>query len=78
MAVSDYIGSLGVILLLLAFFLQLRNKIHKEGRLYLLLNFVGASLAGISAFMINFYPFVILEGTWAVISLVPLFKRIHV
>lgn len=74
MQFSDIIGSLGVIFLLLAFFLQLKNRIQKESKTYLLLNFIGATLACISSLLIAFYPFVILEGVWAVVSIIPFIK----
>jgi uncharacterized protein with PQ loop repeat len=74
MSVSDSIGSIGVVLLLLAFFLQLKNIIRKEHKVYLLLNFFGATLACISSLLIEFYPFVVLEGVWALVSIIPVFN----
>jgi hypothetical protein len=33
------------------------------------LNFTGASMACLASVLINYMPFVILEGTWTVVSL---------
>lgn len=66
------IGSLGVALLLLAFVLNLLRWLSAESSLYSLLNLVGAGLAGYASYLIDFMPFVVLEGTWAVVAAVSL------
>lgn len=76
MDLSSWVGSAGVTLLLVAFVLQLSKKIEANSVLYLVLNIVGAGLAGISSYMISFWPFVILEFVWVLASLIPLFKKI--
>jgi len=68
------LGTVGVSLLLLAFLLILFKKIQVESVSYTLLNMVGAALCGVSAYLISFYPFVVLEGVWVVVSLYALFK----
>jgi hypothetical protein len=74
MSVSDSLGTAGVSLLLLAFLLILSKKIQVESVSYTLLHMVGAALCGVSAYLISFYPFVVLEGVWVVVSLYALFK----
>lgn len=74
MSVSDWIGTVGVTLLLIAFALNITKKISPESIPYLLLNIFGAGLAGVSSYMIQFWPFVVLESVWVVASLLPLFK----
>jgi hypothetical protein len=74
MKISDIIASVGVIILLVAFLLNLFKKIDSESKLYALMNFVGAGLCGYSSYLINFYPFVILEGIWAFVALLSLLK----
>jgi len=69
------IGSAGVALLLLAFFLNLVRVLSTESYPYTALNFAGASLAGYASYMIGFVPFVVLEGTWAVVAAVALARR---
>jgi hypothetical protein len=74
MALSDWIGTLGVTLLLIAFALNIAKKITPESKSYLILNILGAGLAGVSSYMIHFYPFVVLESVWVLASLLALFN----
>ena len=74
MKTSDIIASLGVIILLIAFLLNLYKKLPAESKIYALLNFIGASTCGFASYMISFYPFVILESIWAFVALISLFK----
>lgn len=74
MKLSDIIASVGVIILLIAFLLNLYKKLSAESKFYALLNFIGAGLCGFSSYMIKFYPFVLLESIWAFVALTSLFK----
>ncbi|MEI8137403.1 MAG: hypothetical protein WCH21_08775 [Bacteroidota bacterium] len=74
MALSDWIGTLGVTLLLIAFALNIAKKITPESTSYLILNIIGAGLAGVSSYMIQFYPFVVLESVWVFASILALIK----
>lgn len=74
MGPSDIIGTLGVTLLLIAFALNITKKITPESKSYLLLNVLGAGLAGVSSYLIHFYPFVILESVWVIASCIALIK----
>lgn len=74
MGASDLIATLGVSLLLLAYFLQVFKIIPPQGVLYGLLNLVGASVSGYASWRIGFIPFVILELVWAAVALVGLLK----
>ena len=76
MTLSDILASLGVTLLLIAFLLNLNKALSTESKIYSLLNIVGAGLCGVSAYMINFYPFVILEGVWVAVAAFSLFKSV--
>jgi hypothetical protein len=71
------IGSAGVTLLLVAFFLHLVKVLRSDGWLYLIMNLVGASLACYSSYLIRFMPFVVLEGTWAGVAALALVRRIR-
>lgn len=75
MTAGEWVGSLGVGILLLAFAMNVFKRITSDSRLYLLMNGLGALLAGISAFMIKFWPFVLLEGVWAMSSFLLLLKK---
>lgn len=71
-AMATAIGFTGVGLLLFAFVLNLAKVLKAEGVPYLGLNLVGAVLAGASSWMVDFMPFVLLEGVWAVATLAAL------
>lgn len=66
------VGSLGVGLLLLAFFLHLFGRLARDGYPYLLLNLFGGGIAAWASWLIDYLPFVVLEGTWAVVAAVAL------
>lgn len=74
MNLSNWIGTIGVTVLLIAFALNILKKITPESKIYLSLNIIGAALAGISSYMINFWPFVILESVWVLASIMALIK----
>ena len=74
MKLSDIIASVGVIILLIGFMLNLFKKLSAESKAYALMNFVGAGLCGYSSYLISFWPFVILESIWAFVALLSLFK----
>lgn len=75
MNIGEITGTAGVSLLLLAFALNLLNKLSTQSTTYLLLNIVGAALACVSSYLIRFWPFVILEGVWTLSSALLLFKK---
>jgi hypothetical protein len=70
MSTIDIIGFVGVSILLIAFFLNIANKIEKESYLYLIMNFVGAALACLASILMNYLPFIILEGSWTLLSFI--------
>jgi ABC-type maltose transport system permease subunit len=74
MSTSDLIATIGVSLLLIAFFLQILKVIKTESVAYALLNLLGASIAGYASWLIAFMPFVILEAVWSLVALYSLFK----
>ncbi len=73
MTETDWIGIIGVTILLVAFFLNLTNKIKKDSLVYLFLNFIGAGLACYASVLLHYLPFIILEAAWTLVSLVGLF-----
>ena len=70
------VGSLGVALLLLAFFLNLFNFIAQDGFTYIGMNIAGAGLACWSSWMIAFVPFIVLEAVWCLVAVAALVKRV--
>jgi hypothetical protein len=74
LSASDIIGSTGVGLILIAFLLNLAGVWDREAPPYLWLNLVGATLAGLASLLIPFYPFVLMEGVWALAALAGLVR----
>ncbi|WP_425562841.1 CBU_0592 family membrane protein [Mucilaginibacter panaciglaebae] len=74
MKLSDIIASIGVIILLIAFLLNLYKKIPANSKPYCFMNFLGAGMCCYSSFLINFYPFVVLEAIWATFALISFIK----
>lgn len=74
MKFTDWLGFTGVFILLIAFFLNLINVLHKNSMTYILLNIIGAGIACAASVLIHFLPFIVLEGTWTLVSLIILIK----
>ncbi|HSO88747.1 MAG TPA: hypothetical protein VLQ91_19495 [Draconibacterium sp.] len=71
----DWIGIAGVFQILLAYVLNVSNKLDKNDLIYILLNLSGAVLACLASILMKYFPFIILEGVWAVVSLFALLKH---
>ncbi|TGD59026.1 CBU_0592 family membrane protein [Flavobacterium humi] len=71
---NDIIGTIGVGIILIAYFLNIFSLIPKDGKFYFVLNVLGASIACYASILIYYMPFIILEGTWAAVSVVGLIK----
>lgn len=69
LSLNDWIGFAGVFILLLAFLLNLIGRLSKDGLPYILLNIIGAGLACLASWLINYIPFVVLEASWTLVSL---------
>jgi hypothetical protein len=76
MSLADVIATIGVSTLLVAFILNTRNLVPPANRLYNILNIIGAGLCGYSAYLIGFYPFVILEAVWATVATIALLRSV--
>jgi uncharacterized membrane protein YfcA len=78
MNISTLIGSFGVGLLLIAFLLSLFKVISQESITYSLLNIIGAALAGYASWLIDYMPFVVLEGTWCLVAIAGMVRAVRV
>jgi len=74
MKTPDLLASAGVIILLVAFLLNLYKKMPAQSNIYKLMNFIGAGICCLSSYLISFYPFVALEAVWAFVALLSLFN----
>lgn len=68
MNTSDIIGSIGVMLMLVPFILNIADVLSNDSPFYIVSNLVGSALACAASVMINYLPFVMLEGTWSIVS----------
>ena len=65
----DWIGFIGVFQILLAYVLNIAGKLNKKDLAFILLNLVGAGMACLASVLMQYLPFIILEGVWAIVSL---------
>ncbi|MEO8087990.1 MAG: hypothetical protein ABI763_14290, partial [Bacteroidota bacterium] len=75
MTTVDWIGTIGVSILLLAYLLLLVKAVTISNRLYIWMNIIGAGLSTLASVFLKYVPFVILEGTWMLVSIVALFQK---
>lgn len=69
MTYNDIIGTIGVGLILIAYFCNTFDFLP-EGKIFFLLNAIGGGLACYASWLIDYWPFVILEATWFVVSII--------
>jgi len=70
----DWIGFIGIFQILLAYMLNVFGKLEKKDLTFILLNLIGASLACLASILMKYMPFILLEGVWALVSLIALLK----
>ena len=76
MTYNDWMGTIGVGLVLLAYFFNTMKMIPENGKLFFVLNVIGGALSCHAAVLIDFIPFVVLEAIWTVVSIYGLMKTI--
>lgn len=74
MNLTDWIGSVGVFLILLAYLLNITKKISSDDLSFKWLNILGAALACVASVRMNYVPFIILESVWVLASILALFN----
>lgn len=72
----DAIGFIGVSQILLAYILNINGKLDKDGLTFILLNLIGAGMACLASILMDYMPFIILEGFWTIASLISLIRYI--
>ncbi|MEX0275727.1 MAG: hypothetical protein AB3N16_15250 [Flavobacteriaceae bacterium] len=71
----DWVGFIGVSQILLAYTLNVSGRLEKNNLVFILLNLVGASLACLASILMEYLPFILLEGVWTIVSLISLLKH---
>ena len=74
MSYKDIVGTIGVGLVLLAYFLNTTKMIPENGKFFFVLNILGGAISCYAAILIDFLPFTILEGIWTIVSIFGLIK----
>ena len=74
MSYDEIIGTIGVSLILVAYFCNTFGWLKNTGLPFFILNAAGAALACYASWLIRYWPFVILEGTWFIVSLIGIIK----
>ncbi|WP_445385456.1 CBU_0592 family membrane protein [Robiginitalea sp. IMCC44478] len=73
MTLADWTGATGVFLILSAYILNISGVLKTNQLSFKLLNLIGASLACLASVLLDYIPFIILEATWALASLMAIF-----
>ena len=76
MSYTDIISTIGVALILVAFFLNTFKYVSDNSKLYFMLNITGGAFACYGSVLLNSWPFIILEGIWSLVALVGLIKSL--
>ena len=74
MEYKDIISTIGVSLILLAFFLNTFKYLPENSKFFFVLNIIGGAFACYGSVLLNSLPFIILEGTWSIVAFVGLIK----
>ncbi|MEQ8580763.1 MAG: hypothetical protein RIC30_05645 [Marinoscillum sp.] len=77
MNTTDWLGSVGVFLILLAYLLNTLGTLTTKDLAFILLNLTGAALACLASILLDYLPFIILEGAWTVVSCFSLVKYLR-
>ena len=72
MTMTDWVGAIGVAILLAAFFLNVTKRVSQDSLLYIVLNLSGALIAWVASYMLHYMPFIVLEAVWSLVSAIAL------
>jgi hypothetical protein len=73
--ISTAVQVAGSVLILVPFILVQLRRLRPESLVYGALNFVGSTVLALDAWHGRQWGFLLLEGTWAVVSLLTLLRR---
>ena len=73
---TDIISTIGVTLILIAFFLSTFKYINNTNMWYFILNITGGAFACYGSILLGSLPFAILEGTWSIVATLGLIRHL--
>jgi hypothetical protein len=73
-SLTQALSIIGAVVILAAYSAQAFKLLVANGRVYLALNFIGGVLLCLAAIKVGQIGFIILEGAWALISLIGLLR----
>ena len=74
---AQVLQMVGAVLILAAYVASQSGRLRPETVLYLALNFAGSGILAVLAAMEEQWGFLLLEGVWAVVSLLGLVRRVR-
>lgn len=74
MTFVDWLGAIGVFQILLAYVMNVLGKINSKHMSFILLNLIGSSMACMASILLNYWPFIVLEGVWCMVSVFALIR----
>lgn len=78
MSFTNIIGTVGVAIILFAYYMNTIKMIPVNGKLFYTMNTIGAALACYASILIMFWPFVVLESAWTLVSIYGLIRSMGV
>ena len=75
---NEIVGTIGTGLILIAYYLNTIGMIIKNGKLFYVMNIIGAAVACYASWLLDFRPFIILEGVWTLVSIYGLMKTMKI
>ncbi len=77
MSLIDLAGWLGAVLILLAYFLNVRSVVASTSRLFLWLNLLGAALIAVNTYALHAYAATALNVVWGVVAIYGLVSQMR-
>lgn len=78
MNAADLIGTIGALMMLTGFAINISDKVSNDNIFYLALNIFGGAFAAYGSYLAVYYPLIFLEGIWSILSLGSLIKNIFI
>lgn len=78
LSLIDVLGWVGAIILLVAYTLNIMQKLETDSSYFLSINLLGAFLLTVNAYSTESYPFLVVNLFWVLVSIYQLINKIRV